>query len=34
MLTGLEKRVEDLSETLSKEIESKKEPFRDEELNN
>ena len=31
--TGLEERVEDLYETLNKEIKTKKEPIRDE-LNN
>ena len=34
ILIGLEKRVEDPSENLDKEIENRKELIRDEELNN
>jgi len=33
ILTGLEKRIEDISETLTTEIELKKESIRDEECN-
>ena len=34
ILNGFEKRAEDFSETLNREIENKKQPIRDEELNN